>query len=221
MICFCARCSETILSVAFLSALAHSLVSRSLNGDLYRNVHLMLLQSETELIRAFTRPNIFYRLLSAFLSLLIDNLQTYRIMLENAAYANHDVSLFPIYFSRSCSSPSIGIVPSTPNSFPASSRSPISAIGKPPSSTNTEPTALSTLLSATKSSSPSTSAMYRSPRFPSIPALPAIVSFAASELVWRDAASRYRLRRGEQLRAGAVSAPADADGVQSAADCGV
>ena len=99
MICFCARCSETILSVAFLSALAHSLVSRSLNGDLYRNVHLMLLQSETELIRAFTRPNIFYRLISAFLSLLIDNLQTYRIMLENAAYANHDVSFFPFFFS--------------------------------------------------------------------------------------------------------------------------
>lgn len=56
---------------------------------------------------------------------------------------------------------------------------------------------------------------------PHIVALPAIVSFAASELVWRDVAARYRLRRGEQLRAGAVPATADADGVQSAADRGV
>ena len=84
---------------------AHSVVSRSLNGDLYRNVHLLLLQSETELIRAFMRPNIFYRLLSSFLSLLIDSLQTYHMMLENAAYANHDVlpAPFPplqIFFAK-------------------------------------------------------------------------------------------------------------------------
>lgn len=79
------------LFVSFL--LSHHLVSLSLNGDLYHNIQLLLLQSETEIIHAVTRPNMVFRLCSLFLSLLLDTLSTYRLMLENAAYSNHDVVL--------------------------------------------------------------------------------------------------------------------------------
>ena len=124
----------------------------------------MLLQSETELIRAVTRPNIFYRLSSAFLSLLIDNLGTYRIMLENAAYANHDVGIYP-QIDPSYSSPNIEIVPSIPNSFPVSSLSPIFTIGRTLSSISTDSMDVSILLSATKNSFLCIFAMYSSPLF--------------------------------------------------------
>lgn len=66
-------------------------VSRSLNNDLYGGMESLLLKSEKELMKAAVRPDLFFTMSDALLLLLTDNLSSYRLMREQAAYAHHDL----------------------------------------------------------------------------------------------------------------------------------
>ena len=49
------------------------------------------MRSEKELMKAAVRPDLFFAMSNALLLLITDNLSSYRLMREQAAYANHDL----------------------------------------------------------------------------------------------------------------------------------
>lgn len=64
---------------------------QSLNSDFYGSVKGVLLRSEREFMRAVMNPDVFFHLTNSLLLLVAGNLSSYRLMREQAAYANHDL----------------------------------------------------------------------------------------------------------------------------------
>ena len=76
-------------------------VAKSLNGDLYSCARGMILQTENSLLHSLSRPDLFFVLSNSVMTVLNDVTTKYRLMREEAAYANHDVGSVS-FFESSC-----------------------------------------------------------------------------------------------------------------------
>lgn len=78
-------------SFCWFSQSVSCVVAKSLNGDLYSCARGMILQTENSLLHSLSRPDLLFVIFNSVMTVLNDVTTKYRLMREEAAYANHNV----------------------------------------------------------------------------------------------------------------------------------
>ena len=101
-------------SFCWFSQSVSCVVAKSLNGDLYSCARGMILQTENSLLHSLSRPDLLFVIFNSVMTVLNDVTTKYRLMREEAAYANHNVVVWYLLECR-CSLLDERSVLTTPN----------------------------------------------------------------------------------------------------------